>query len=242
MAHKPPCGWRSVTELDPNRCKIENSLTKFLDSKVGFMRLLAASPLKAIVVLMIELGVVFCNALRITDHLLKEFTYLRADCPAIKEELSKAVWFVKQVTAFVHQLTHILPMSDKVSHLIDVLDIRQLGSWESVEGGFQDAVDCGEIQPGDHFFQLLTLPLVFSIVITMKHDVKENMIKGLLHNPLNISMDVKNGRPYQMLMIGARRRPVSYFGVNLFGGTAAQKLHVGISRHTPPSDGVSKGG
>jgi hypothetical protein len=40
MAHKPPCGYRSVTKLHPNRFKTENTLTKTLDSKVGFMRLL----------------------------------------------------------------------------------------------------------------------------------------------------------------------------------------------------------
>jgi hypothetical protein len=42
MAHKPPCGWRSVSKLDPIRFKTENTLTKTLDSKVGFMRLLGA--------------------------------------------------------------------------------------------------------------------------------------------------------------------------------------------------------
>jgi hypothetical protein len=44
MAHKPPCGLRSVTKLHLKRRKIENTLTKTLDSKVGFMRWLGTIP------------------------------------------------------------------------------------------------------------------------------------------------------------------------------------------------------
>jgi hypothetical protein len=41
MAHKPPRGFRSVSKLDLKRSTSENSLTKDLDSVVGFMRWLA---------------------------------------------------------------------------------------------------------------------------------------------------------------------------------------------------------
>jgi hypothetical protein len=40
MAHKPPCGLRSVTQREPKRFKGVVPSTKVLDSKVGFMRLL----------------------------------------------------------------------------------------------------------------------------------------------------------------------------------------------------------
>jgi len=38
IAHQPPGGWRSVAKLDAKHSKTENTFTKTLDSKVGFMR------------------------------------------------------------------------------------------------------------------------------------------------------------------------------------------------------------
>jgi hypothetical protein len=46
-ADKPPCGWRSVTKLDSIHYKTENTFSKTLDSKVGFMRCLGARPLSS---------------------------------------------------------------------------------------------------------------------------------------------------------------------------------------------------
>jgi len=43
MAHEPPCGWRSATKLLLKRNKSENTLTKILDSKVGFIRWLGGA-------------------------------------------------------------------------------------------------------------------------------------------------------------------------------------------------------
>jgi len=42
MAHKPPCGLRSVIKLHLKRRKTENTFTKIRDSKVSFMRFLGA--------------------------------------------------------------------------------------------------------------------------------------------------------------------------------------------------------
>jgi hypothetical protein len=46
MMHKPSCGWSSVTKLDSIPFKTDNTFTKTLDSKVGFMRLLGALKVK----------------------------------------------------------------------------------------------------------------------------------------------------------------------------------------------------